>query len=350
MGYGCWGVTILVPRASDRAMPLVKPCERIINVTIPDGYSVADTASLLSQQNRMTFRQGREYAFDGIEIFSLDPDSEGNLRVYTLPHTWVTVNSWTKGFAAWRRQRHEALDESMASSTVAKYADFKIYYNTGHEQGEIFGLPVSTLVPNHFMTLAEAQAIDPDAAIEWDYSIITVPNIGGQGGVTEEYNLHMLGNDSGDSKSLIKAYAESRARPFPIDPSTVGGSATTSNPGGLYAEMWDVGEDMEEIIESVRDQNESPPYIVGGIDSAEEFYPWGMQAQQSVAGSIQGNQLDYLIVRSGSTIATDSTGPFTALCGLIWFQNNTGEELQARIKVSIGDYKGVMSRSMMEVN
>ncbi len=298
----------------------------------------------------MSFRQGREYAYDGIEIFALDPSTEGLLQVYKLPNTWVTVNSWSKGFAAWRRQRHEALDESMAVSTTAKYADFKIYFNSGHQSGTIFGQTVTELIPNSFMDLAAAQAIDPEAGMEWEHSTISVPNVGGSGGTTQDYELHMIGNDSGTGKSLIKAYAESRARPFPIDPSTVDGSATTSNPGGLYAEMFDVGEDMEEIIDSIRDQNESPPYLVGGVDSAEEFYPWGMQAQQSVAGSIQGNQLDYLIVRAGATIATDSTGPFTALCGLIWFNNGTGDSLQAKVKVSVGDYKGVMSRSMLEVN
>lgn len=298
----------------------------------------------------MSFRQGREYAYDGIEIFSLDPATEGLLQVSKLPNTWVTVNSWEKAFAAWRRQRHDALDETMSASTTAKYADFKIYYNSGHQSGTIFGQPVAELSPNSFMDLAAAQVIDPGAGMEWEHSTITVPNVAGQSGTTADYELHMIGNDSGTSKSLIKAYAESRARPFPLDPSTVAGSSSTSNPGGLYAEMFDVGEDMVEIIDSIRDQNESPPYLVGGVDSAEEFYPWGMQAQQSVAGSIHGNQLDYLIVRAGATVATDSTGPFTALCGLIWFSNGTGDSLQAKIKVSVGDYKGVMSRSMMEVN
>lgn len=331
-------------------MPLVKPCERIINISIPAGYSVCDTAKLLSEQNRMSFRQGREYAYDGIEIFALDPAVSGLLRVYKLPNTWVTVNAWSKGFAAWRRQRHDALDESMASSTTAKYADFKIYYNSGHQSGTIFGQPVVELQPLSFMDLAAAQVIDPGAGMEWEHSTISVPNVGGAGGSTQDYNLHMIGDDSGSGKSLIKAYAESRARPFPVDPSTVAGSATTSNPGGLYSQMFDVGEDMIEIIDSVRDQNESPPYLVGGVDSAEEFYPWGMQAQTNVAGSIQGNQLDFLIVRTGATIATDSTGPFTALCGLIWFNNDTGASLIAKIKVSVGDYKGVMSRSMLEVN
>jgi hypothetical protein len=109
--------------------------------------------------------------------------------------------------------------------------------------------------------------------------------------------------------------------------------------------MTDVGEDMLEIQESIRDQNESPPYVVGSVDSDEEFYPWGENQ-----GGVKGNQLDYLIVRAGATIATDSTGPFTAYCGLLFFDNGTGAGVQARLKFSAGDYKGVMARPMQEVN
>jgi hypothetical protein len=331
-------------------MAKLKPVERIINITIPSGQSVVDTAQCLSLQNRMAFRQGMEYGYDGIEIFSLNPDASGLVQVYRLPNTWVTANAWVKAFAAWRRQRAETLDESMGGTTVARYADFKVYYNSGHQQGTIYGGTVNQVIPNAFMSLSEAQVIDPGAAVEWEYSTMVVPNVAGAGGVTEEYNVHLIGDDSGTGKSLIKAYAESRARPFPVDPSTVEGSASTSNPGGLYAEMFDVGEDNIEIVETIRDENESPPYIVGGVDSAEEFYPWGMQSQNSNSGSLLGNLQDYLIVRSGSTIATDATGPFTALCGLLWFSNGSGESIQAKIKVSLGNYKGVAARSMMEVN
>jgi hypothetical protein len=303
-------------------------------------------------QNRMSFRQGMEYAYDGIEIFSLDPAASGLLSVYRLPNTWVTSNSWNKAFSVWRRQRDEAMDESEAWSTVARYQDFKIYFNSIHVAAEFAGLAVPELIPNSFDTLADAQVKDPGAGMEWEHSQLVVPNIGGSAGVTEEYFLNMIGDDSstGPTKSLIKAYAESRARPFPVDPSTVDSSSSTSNPGGLYAEVFDVGENMVEVITAIRDQNESPPYLVGGVDSAYEFYPWGMEAQTSDQGSIHGVLQDYLIVRSGATIATDSTGPFTALCGLIGFDNSSGESLLAKVKVAAGPYKGVMARPMQEVN
>lgn len=333
-------------------MPKLKPCERHISITVPTGRSYFDTARNLSLQNRMSFRQGMEFAYDGIEMFSLDPDAAGLLTIHRLPNTWVTVNAWNKAFSVWRRQRREALDESETWSTVARYEDFKIYFNSIHAEGSYTGTPVPELIANNFLDLAGAQAIDAGAGIEWDHSVLVVPNVAGVGGTTEEYFLSMIGEDdtTKPNKGLIKAYAESRARPFPIDPSTVDGSTITNNPGGLYAEVFDVGENMVEVMENIRDNNESPPYVVGGVDSAEEFYPWGMQAQGSDAGSIWGVLQDYLVVRTGSTFATDTTGPFTALCGLIGFDNASGSSLLVNVKVAAGPYKGVMARPMQEVN
>lgn len=330
-------------------MSKLKPCERIMNFTIPAGLSVLDSAFALSQQNRMAFRQGMEYAYDGLEIFAPDPTAEGLVQIYRIPQTWVSANSWVKAFSVWRDQRRDAMAESNTWSSEAKYADFKIYYNVGHQSGDLDGTAVETIIPNSFLTSAQAAAIDADAKIEWGYSTFVVPNLDGSVGITEEYYGGLLGADSGVYKSLIVAYAESRARPFPIDPSNVTvpspGGGVEGLQGGLYAEMSDVGEDMVEIQEGIRDQNDSPPYVVGGVDSTHEFYPWGENQ-----GSNKGNLVDHLIIRTGATIATDATGPFSAYCGLLFFSNGTETSIQARLKFSPGPYKGVMARPMQEVN
>lgn len=327
-------------------MAKIKVCERVLNFTIPSGLSVMDSAHNISQINRMSFRQGMEYAYDGLEIFSLDPESTGLVQVYRLPQTWVSANAWYKAFRVWKDQRDDAMRESgLSYSTEGKYSDFKIYYNLGHQSGTQAGEIVQVINPNSFITRAQAQVIDAGAEMEWAYSTFVVPNVGGTGGTTEEYYGGLIGSDSGTYKSLILAYAESRARPFPLDPSNLEPASASHVPGGLFAEMQDVGEDLHEVISGVREQNDSPPYVVGGVDSAEEFYPWGENQ-----GNVKGNMLDYLIVRSGSTIATDSTGPFTAFCGLLFFDNTTGTSLQARLKFSAGEYKGVMARPMQDVN
>lgn len=328
-------------------MPKLQPCERMLNLTIPDGLSAIDSSWLLSQQNRRAYRQGMEYAFANFEIMQPITAAGGLVRVYVIPRTWVSANAWVKAYSVWRNQRHEAMAESETWSRQGKYADFKVYFNSGHATGtDPSGLPVNAIeAPNDYLTLAGATVVDPGAQVEWAYSTFVVPNVSGSGGTTEEFYGLMTGPDSGTAKSLITAYAESRARPFPLDPSNVEMASPGIVPGGLFAEMIDVGEDMLEILEGISDQNDSPPYVVGGVDSNAEFYPGGM-----VQGSDRGMLEDYLIIRASTALATDSTGPFTAYCGLLFIDNGTGESIQAQLEFAPGPYQGVMARKMQDVN
>ena len=325
---------------------MLSPAERTIVTSIPAaGYGVLDIGWALSQQNRKAYRQGMEYAISNVEIFGLDPSAEGSVQMFRLPNTWVTANAWVKAFRVWKEQQDEALDAAGANSSAAKYRDFKLYYNAGHYLGEYGGTAVTQMHPADFLSQAQAQLIDAGALMEWDPSTFTVPNVDGVGGVAEEYYGGMLGGDNGAYRGLVKAYAESRGRPHPSDPSVVTDGGDPAPEGGLFVEMQDVGEDMEEIIQGVRDQNDAAPYIIGGVNSDEEFYPWGENQ-----GSDQGLSQDRLIVRAGATIATDSSGPFTALCGLLWFNNGTSASIECRIHITPGNYHGVMARPMQDVN
>ncbi len=327
-------------------MAKLQPCERTINFSLPDGLSVLDASWLLAQQNRRSYRQGMEYAFNNLEIFQTQTAQGGLVFVYVVPRTWVSANSWVKAYTVWRAQRHEVMEDSSTWSRQAKYADFKIYMNAGHLDGELDGTPVTVIEkPNDFLTLTEATALDANAMVEWAYSTFVVPNLASQPGVTEEYYGIFCGPDTNLGKGLIQNYAESRARPFPLDPSNVEFGSATQPQGGLYVEMQNVGDDIDEIMEGITDQNDSPPYIVGGTDSAYEFYPWGSQQ-----GSEKGLLEDTLIIRPNTALAVDSTGPFTAYCGLLFFSNGTGESLQASLEFAAGNYGGVMARPMRDVN
>ncbi len=329
---------------------MMKPCERTINLSIPAGYSVLDVSWALAQQNRMRFRQGMEIAFETLEIFGLDPDSEGKIDVYRLPNTWVTVNAWVKSFHIWRDQQDEALESADAESTVARYRDYKIYFNKGHLDGDFDGTPVTQIHPDGFMSEATAQAIDPGAAMEWDYSQFVIPNYQGGAGATVEADVYMLGPDVGSDYGLIHNYAMSRSRPHPLDPSRVSESNPVVPDGGLFMEIQDVGENLVELVDNAQLKNQAAPYLIGGVDSEEEFYPYGMNQPTGTVQPEFGVKQDSLIVRAGSTIATDQTGPFTALCGLLWFSNGTGGTIDALLKVAPGPYQGIMARPMQEVN
>ena len=199
----------------------MKPCERIIRLSIPTGYSVHDTAWSLSQQNRMSFRQGMEYAYDTLEIFGLDPASEGAIDVYRLPNTWVTANAWVKSYHVWKNQQDEALEAGDAESTVARYRDFKLYYNKAHIDGSHEGTSTVQIHPSGFLDEAAAQLIDAGAAMDWEYSQFVIPNYQGSAGVAVEADGYLLGPDVGSDFGLIHNYAMSRARPHPLDPSRV---------------------------------------------------------------------------------------------------------------------------------
>ena len=327
----------------------MSPAERIIEVSIPSNeYAVIDTAWCLSQINRRSYRQGYEYAIDKLELFQTDPTVAATLNIYRLPATWVSYNSWVKAYSHWKEQQDDAMAETGTFSMRAKYRDFKIVYNLGHATGLQGGVAVTQPVPAGSMSLADAQAIDVEAEFNWDYSQMVVPNVTGAGGVTQEYIVGLIGPDSGTYKGLIHAYADSRSRPFPEDPSTV--TPTGSNlDGGLYAAMQDVGEDFDEVMENVTERNNSPPYLVAGIDSPSEFYPGG-----SIMGSDKGVWMDRLRVAASTSVnnplSTDSTGSFTALCGLILVFNESESSNVVRLHCSPGDYHGVLARPMGDGN
>lgn len=332
-------------------MPSLSPAERIIEISIPSNeFAIIDTSWCLSQINRRSYRQGFEYAYDKLELFQTDPTVSAVLNVYRLPATWVSYNAWVKAYSHWKEQQDDAMAEADTWSMRAKYRDFKIVYNLGHSTGLNSGVTLTQPTPSGSLSLAAAQAIDAGADIDWEYSLVTVPNVGGNTGTAEEYLVGMLGDDSGTYKGIIKAYADSRARPFPNDPSTVTQAGGSQIDGGLYAEMQDVGEDYDEIMSNVTTRNNSPPYIIGSVDSTHEFYPGG-----SNMGSDNGVQLDRLRVSASTAgtnnpLSTDQTGSFTALCGLILLYNESEGPNVVRLHCSPGDYHGVLARPMGDGN
>lgn len=332
----------------------MEPAERDIWITIPStvaaDYAVVDTAWCLSQINRRAYRQGYEYAYESIELFQTDAADDVFVTVARLPNTWVTVNAWTKAYHAWKDQQDQAMEDGDTWSMRAKYRDFKVCYNSGHSSGDWAGGTgnVTQPTPHGVMTMAQANAIDSLAAMDWSYSQFVVPNNQGAGGVTEEYLGHMIGDDTTVSKGLILAYAESRARPHPQDPSTMVNPLASHPDGGLFTEMIDVGEDMLEIVENIRERNNSPPYIVAGTDSDDEFYPGGANSDSNAGNGIE---IDILTVRGNNLVlSSDRTGPCTALCGLLWFENSSEGHVIARVRVAPGPYQGVLARPMSEAN
>lgn len=315
----------------------IKPVERTQFFTLPAStVSYVDSGFTLSYMNRISMKQGMEYVIESMEVFG-EPNTTSSIQVETLSKNWVSSNSWVKGFSHWKAQQDEWMEEAGQQSRKARYNDFKIFYDANHSDAD-------NLLPQNTITEAAAQAIDPTAQTEWDYSQVVVPNDGAVG-TTNEYFLMMNGDDVGTRKGLIHNYALSRQRPQVFDPNQV----SPSSDGGLYQDMVDVGDNLEDVGTNVSTNNFVAPYLIADASSGVaggEFYPGGKNV--SVAGS---TIRDILTVRSGTgAFNSDSTGSFTALCGLIKIVNNTDEDLTIRITWAAGGYKGIMARPMQDVN
>ena len=313
------------------------------------GVVFIDLAQVGSLVNRVALRQGMEYVVESVELFT---NGAAQAAIFRLPEHWPLLNGWEKTFHAWKDQQRDAAREAGLTSTMARYNDFKIFFNDIHAQGGI----ADNLIPIGYSVTPPATG-----GYDWMASQVVVPNDGGPG-VSAEYYIHALGADNAGanpSKGMIVAYAESRSRPFEDDPNIVDAPS-----GGLYGEMEDVGNDMSDIVTNMQDANTEPPYLIDN-DTADEFYPGGAnQGLWTKLGNYDGQLEDVLSVRSGtSSMSSDTTGSFIAPCGLLCIAyqyagpgtssptppGSVGSCL-LRVTLAPGGYKGLLAQSMQEAN
>lgn len=292
-----------------------------------------DIGQIVSLVNRKAARQGYEYFVSNIEIIT---NGDFLAEVSTLPQSWTCSNAWVKSFKLWQESQDQVLDVE-GRDILGKYADFKIYYDSTHKAAGVAG----NLRPYGFAIAAGG------ATYKWDPSTYQVPN-DPVGGTTTEYTIHGIGPSTANSLGMISGYAASRARPQQNDPNVV---------DHLTAEDWmlnlfDVGENLTEIREDIEDDNDAPPYLLGAPGSQLEYYPGGTLQAPTHESFLQ----DILATRAGTSLAMDSTGPFTAPCGLIRLDTSTvvgGQDptfVTMFVELSPGPYKGILARPMQDVN
>jgi len=309
-----------------------------------------DLAQVHSLVNRVSARQGFEYVVQSIEI-GVQAGGTFNACIMRLPEHWPCVNAWEKTMRLWLEQQNETAEEAGLESTVARYRDFKIHFDTDHITAG-FG---ANLIPAGFKLDDPASTVD---AYEWDPSVVVIPN-DAVVGTTTEVSLMMLGDDVGANRAgMIKAYADSRARPQVQDPNIV--QVAT---GGLFGEMFDVGMDDETIVDNFQDSNNEPPYLIYK-GSADEAYPGGSFQGASFGSQLDGQFVDILGVNAGQNYNSDTCPGFVAPCGLIKINYHaTGVSLPSpspaggmpfglwmKITLAPGSYKGVLAQSMQEAN
>ena len=308
-----------------------------LNVQIPStapGVITSETLDLsqcASLLNRRFYRQGLIWAVAGFKVLS-PGGAQGQLRIQSLPNTWVTSNAWEKAFRAWNKQQMDMIDESGAESAVARFRDFKIYADPAHVTAG-FGanlLPQDGSLPTPL----------PFTPGEWEASQIVIPNSGAPG-VNVEWSLHMVGenfNNPGLSRGIIEGYADSRA--FPQSPDPVSPNIDSTN--NWLSQMFDTGDNIGMVLDNATDKNDNLPY-------PQVDYPGG----ETQAPSLTNHDL---VAISGTTIGGTSRGKGGNFpCGLVRFDwavdplASTSYGLVIQVDLVPGHHRGYLAEPMTEM-
>lgn len=274
------------------------------------------TASIL---NRRFYRQGLQWAVSGFTLIA-PAGANGSIVMKKLPTNWIVSNSWEKGMRAWMKQQNAALDAADQQSVKGRFNDFKIFADEAH--GE-------TVAP-HFLLPVDGDGDSFLAPEEWLHSEVVIPNYDGTVGNTKEFKLHMMGGD-GTTKSLIQAYADSRAVPQNPDPSTPGTASV-----GLYTNMFNDGMNETEVMANAEFRNDELPYN-------QDKYPGSKN---------NGPGLELVDTLTFAT-ATTQPGKFhmnggTFPCGLVKI-NNSGSKVDLLVHLVPGSHRGYLAESMVDM-
>ncbi len=313
----------------------IQPAELTMNFVItPEGAPkesfFLDLSQCASILNRRFYRQGLNWAVSSFKFLS-PAGTTGDLQIQKLPNTWVMSNAWEKGFRAWKRQQDDAIDDGDQQSVKAKYNDFKIFANTDHHSAGFS----ANLLPISGATLANP--VQTATAGEWEASQIVIPNYVTVGTNYEPF-IQAVGDDvagAGGTISLIKAYEDSRGVPQSPDPAVPAGVTSADN---IYRAMFDVGDNMEDVMENVVGKNNDLPY-------PQENYPGG------------DTQLNSLVIHDNEFVTATTVGGTTHMkggnfpCGLISINlaNYSGSSLFIQINLVPGSHRGYLAESMTEM-
>ncbi len=326
------GKSMAYRRSRGKARKL-QPAVMQLAISVPTGESYVDLALCASIVNRRGYKQeNSNWAVSQFEVFQPASAGTGILRIEKLPETWVYQNAYQKSRALWNRMNDQVLDQE--EGIQGKWADFKIYMDetmttyqiqdSANPTGRIL-TPQTIVGGASVLTQADFTAAAVPRA-DWSWSEISIPNDAGSG-VTVDYTLHAVGANGATSKGMIQGYAESRSRPNEREPNVV-------SVEGWMTQLFDDGEQLDEIRDNLEDDNDRPPYALGG--GAGEFYPGGSLEQS-------GLQIHSFCNFTSTTVSGKNAimgGMFQQ--GLMKLNNSTDSALTVIIHMVPGDHRGYM--------
>ncbi len=311
----------------------LQPAVMQIEFSVPTGLSYIDLALCASIVNRRAYKQqNTNWAVGQIELLG-GVGSTGLFAIGKLPETWVYRNAYEKSWALWNKMNDQVLDEE--PSIQGKYHDFKIYLDDNMRQQSIQsstnpGGKILTPFAGDW-TLADFTAAAAPRA-NWDYSTIQIPNE--PTGTAVEYSLHAIGPDTADSKGLIDGYALSRSRPQEQDPNVPLAE-------GWMNELFDLGENNEEIRDDLVDDNDRPPYALMGAGTVRETYPGGSE-------EFPVQQVHGFCNFTTTTVSSKNViqgGMFQN--GLMVLNNDTDSSVNMLLHMMPGDHRGYLCEELI---
>ena len=300
------------------------PAHRFLRVDLRhtgsgEDFHYIDLAKELSAINSRLYRQGMTYHVANISVH----DTQSSyLKFCTLPNTWPVKAAWKTGFQQYLEMNRRAMEPAIGSNQIPKVArwnDFRIYFNNDH--------------------IADADAVkfvdvEGNIRLQDEYNYTRMVSI--DGGNNDEFTLHMMGEHAGSagaftSVSLLEAYEETLASPALQ-------SADPEFDTGVWANLFDVGGQVDDIIDNLDQDYDNPPYsrlvFPGSKDgsSVNCTAPWSVREVHVEAANNSA-----------------MVGGFEAPCGLIVVETDNsadGNVIGLIIELAPGPYKGVMAEPM----
>lgn len=312
----------------------LQPAVLSYELTVPTGTSYTDLSLNASILNRRGYSQQYKYA---VAAFELLGNGTGTFVIGKLPETWVYENAYRKARAMWNEMQDQVLENE--EGIQGKYHDFKVYMDAEmcSEQIQCQATPGGKILTpvdeNGNLTSADFTGGAPPRA-DWDWSTIQIPN-DPTSGVTTEYTLHGVGpaTTSPNSKGIIEGYARSRSRPQEQEPNVPLGE-------GWMNDLFDDGEQLEEIRDDLVNDNDRPPYAMISAGSIRESYPGGSEEQPTV-------QIHSFCNFTATTVSGKNNimgGIFQN--GLLKFKNNTEAAVNVLVHMVPGEHRGYMCERM----
>ena len=249
------------------------------------------------------------------------------VSVRTAGNTWVVQNGHTKGEALWNQMQALVLEDN--PSIAGKWHDFKILLDEQH-------------VGTREMKARDGQGnLYPDG--EWNLATYVMPQheVDPATGLplnADEFTAVLVGNDTASKRSLVKAYADSRATLNANTP-----NVPTAFNSSFFNLLTDSGSQEPELADTIESENDNPPYDLDNYPGAAVVAPGPVTVGYA---AISASEVDGRV------------GPFVAPCGLLQIEikGYTGEgvavaaasmpQIDILLHVAPGSYKGIASVPM----